>query len=251
MRQKSDNIIRQDKEKVRMFQASTLQALLKGYTRTVISVGELVEHGDTGLGTFEDVNGEMIVLDGVCYRADSDGNVSVVKHEDGVSFAAVAKTARGRLFELENINSMDELKTELNNKIDETFGLNSMHVLRIDAEFSRINARSEEPYRSHHIDLSEILSTTQTDFTFTDKKGTIVALYFPDYMDGINASGWHFHFVSADKKLGGHVFDLAFKKGQAKIDRISKIELQMPTGPDFDTYSLKDIDEQEVKKVEG
>lgn len=235
----------------RMFQISTLQALLRGYTKTVTTVEELVKHGDTGLGTFEDVNGEMIVLDGVCYRAGSDGKVKVVGINEGVSFAAVAKTSRGRLFELQSIGSMDSLKTALNNIVDESFGLNSMHALRIDAQFNRIDARSEEPYRSQHVELSEILGNTQTDFSFNDMAGTVVGLYFPDYMDGINAAGWHFHFVSSDRKFGGHVFDISFDEGQVKMDRISRIELQMPSGIDFDLYSLKDVDESEVKKVEG
>ena len=41
--------------------------------------------------TFEDVNGEMILMDGHCYRADQDGNVSLVSEATGVPFAAVAK----------------------------------------------------------------------------------------------------------------------------------------------------------------
>ena len=49
------------KGKNKMFQVSTLQALALGYSRAVITVGELMKHGDIGLGTFEDVNGEMIV----------------------------------------------------------------------------------------------------------------------------------------------------------------------------------------------
>ena len=61
-----------------MYQVSTLQALILGYSRTVINVGELIQKGDTGLGTFEDVNGEMIVMDGQCYRSDKNGNVTMV-----------------------------------------------------------------------------------------------------------------------------------------------------------------------------
>ena len=53
----------------KMYQVSTLQALALGYSRSVVTVGELLRHGDTGLGTFEDVDGEMIVIDGNCYRA--------------------------------------------------------------------------------------------------------------------------------------------------------------------------------------
>ena len=60
------------------YQVSTLQALALGYSKSVITVGELLKHGNLGLGTFEDVNGEMIVMEGICYRADQNGQVTVV-----------------------------------------------------------------------------------------------------------------------------------------------------------------------------
>ena len=41
----------------KIYQVSTLQALALGYSRSVITVGELLQEGDTGLGTFEDVRG--------------------------------------------------------------------------------------------------------------------------------------------------------------------------------------------------
>ena len=72
----------------KMFQVSTLQALALGYSRAVVNAGELMRHGDIGLGTFEDVNGEMIVLDGHCYRADEKGNVSKADDETGVPFSS-------------------------------------------------------------------------------------------------------------------------------------------------------------------
>ena len=49
---------------IKMYQVSTLQALAMGHTKSVIDVAELKKHGNTGLGTYEGVNGEMIVADG-------------------------------------------------------------------------------------------------------------------------------------------------------------------------------------------
>ena len=109
-----------------MFQVSTLQSLALGYTRAVMTVGELMQHGETGLGTFEDVNGEMIVIDGKCYRAMDDGTVAEAGDERGVPFASVAYMDNCREFELSGNYTMESLKAELNNRIEEDFGLNSM-----------------------------------------------------------------------------------------------------------------------------
>ena len=234
----------------KMFQVSTLQALALGYSRAVISVEDLLREGDTGLGTFEDVNGEMIAMEGHCYRADQDGNVTEVDRKTGVPFAAVAGLSGEQQFPLQEIPDIETLRTELTKKIEERFGLNSMHVLRIDGHFAKVDARSEAPYRSHHVSLKEMLSQTQKSFLFEDIRGSLVGVYFPDYMDGINMPGWHLHFLSDDRKKGGHVFDVCIKDAAAKVDKITNIAIKLPEEAAFDTYSLKQDLQQEIKSVE-
>lgn len=255
----------------KMYQVATLQSLMTGYTRAVITVGELMEHGDTGLGTFEDVNGEMIVCDGHCYKAADNGSVTEASPDEGVPFSSVAflpeisrpgsdpadasdvdarSNSTCRTFDLEDNSDIEALKTELDNKVEEWFGLNSMHVVRIDGAFSTVSARSEAPLRSQHISLKTILSGTQKSFQFDDVTGTMVCIYYPDYMNGINAPGWHLHFISEDRSMGGHVFDLKMKSGTAVMAKLSAIEIQLPTSPAFDTYSLAKGSEAEIKAVE-
>lgn len=233
-----------------MFQVSTLQALALGYSRSVITVEELLKNGNTGLGTFEDVNGEMILVDGHCYRAMEDGIVTEVDPATGVPFASVEFLLSDKRFNLENIRNIDSLKRELNLKIEEDFGLNSMHMVRIDGDFIKVSARSESAFRSHHVDLKSILEKTQKEFFFDNVRGSLVCVYYPDYMDGINAVGWHFHFVSEDRTKGGHVFEIDLLKGQARMDKINQIEISLPKEAAFDTYSLKEASGDDIKKVE-
>lgn len=234
----------------KIYQVSTLQALALGYSRAVISAGELLKEGDTGLGTYEDVNGEMIVMDGHCYRADQSGNITEVAPETGVPFAAVARLYGEQQFPLKDMQDITSVRTELTRKIEERFGLNSMHIVRIDGEFEKVDARSEAPYRSHHISLKEILGQTQEAFLFENIRGSLVGVYFPDYMDGINMPGWHLHFLSEDRSKGGHVFDLSMREGTAKVDKISNIFINLPKEAAFDTYSLKQDLQDEIKSVE-
>lgn len=234
----------------KMYQVSTLQALALGYSRAVINAGELMREGDTGLGTFEDVNGEMIAMDGHCFRADQDGNVTPVPPETGVPFAAVAKLYGKQQFSLGRMPDIESVRTELTRKIEERFGLNSMHVVRIDGVFDKVDARSEAPYRSHHITLKEVLGKTQKAFLFENIRGSLVGVYFPDYMDGINMPGWHLHFLSDDRSKGGHVFDVCVREGKAMVDKINSIEIHLPGEAAFDTYSLKQDLQEEIQSVE-
>ena len=233
-----------------MYQVSTLQALALGYTRSVVHTDELLSHGNTGLGTFEDVNGEMIVVDRHCYQAAEDGSITEMPPDIGVPFASVANLQGDRVFTLSEIPDIEHLKMELNLKIEEDFGLNSMHIAKIEGDFERIDARSESAYRSHHVELKDILGETQKSFCFEQIRGTMVCIYYPDYMDGINAPGWHLHFISEDRKWGGHVFNLQMKRGEVFLDKINRIEIQLPSEPAFDTYSLKEASQQDIKEVE-
>lgn len=232
------------------YQVSTLQALALGFSKSVITVEELLRHGDFGLGTFEDVDGEMIVLDGKCYRAKNDGSVVPAENERGVPFASVCRFQSQRLEKISEMETIERLKEWLTLRIEEDFGLNSMYSVRIDGDFQKIDARSESGTKAHHVTLKDALSVTQKAFIFENIKGSLACVYYPDYMDGINAAGWHLHFLSEDKKHGGHVFDLSMKHGTAGFCRITSVEVRIPDTPAFDTYALKGASQEEIKSVE-
>ena len=234
----------------KMFQVSTLHALVAGYTRSVITVQELESRGDIGLGTFEGVDGEMILLDGTCYRARQDGTVVRPAPDAGVPFASAALVEGGTAFELGGTLGIDALKHELTCKIDETYALNSMHVATVSGTFDSVSARSESAYHADHVTLKDMLATTQREFVFEKLDGTLVCVYHPDYMDGINAPGWHVHFLSEDRTRGGHVFNLSLTHGHVVMHKIDRIEIQLPATPAFDTYSLKETSQEEIAEVE-
>lgn len=232
------------------YQVSTLQALALGYSKPVVTVEELLRHGNMGLGTFEDVDGEMIVLDGTCYRAGDNGDVVLAENERGVPFASVCNFVSGRQEKLEKIDSIDQLKEWLTLRIEEEFGLNSMYSVRIEGDFSKVDARSESGTKAHHVTLKDALSVTQKAFIFENVRGTLVCVYYPDYMDGVNAAGWHLHFLSDDRKHGGHVFDISMTRGTADFCRVTSVEIRIPDTPSFDTYALKSASKDEIKSVE-
>ena len=234
----------------KIYQVSTLQALALGYTKPVVTVEELLENGDTGLGTFENVDGEMIILDGICYQARQDGSIVRSPESAGVPFAVAGSIKDGRKIEIGEKKGIEAIKFELTLRIDEAFSLNSIHIARIDGWFDVIHARAGAPYRSQHVTLKNILSKTQKDFCFKNLYGTLVCVYYPDYMDGINAAGWHMHFLSKDRKLGGHVFEASMKSGECLIQKMDRIDIQLPRDAAFDIYTLKEASNDEIKEVE-
>ena len=56
-------------------QVSTSGALVQGVYQGCVRVGDLLQHDDFGLGTFEGLDGEAILHDGTCWQACADGTV--------------------------------------------------------------------------------------------------------------------------------------------------------------------------------
>ena len=71
-----------------MYQVSLLQSLAYGDYCGSVTVKELKQHGDVGIGTFHGLNGELILLDGTAYRAAGDGSVEAVSDEETIPFSA-------------------------------------------------------------------------------------------------------------------------------------------------------------------
>ena len=237
-------------EASKIYQVSTLQALLMGYNKSVISIEELLRNGNIGLGTFENLDGEMIVLDGHCYRAMQSGEIMEPTPDTGVPFSAVAFMQGERTFPLSGIGSISDLREELTVKVEEGFGLNSIHIARIDGLFQRVDARSAAPYQAPHVPLKDVMGDLQKEFVFEQQRGTLVCVYFPDYLDGINAEGWHLHFITEDRRRGGHVLDLALAEGTVRLMKLNSLEMRLPHDPSFDTYSLHDDMQDDIKQVE-
>ena len=232
-----------------IFQVSLLQGLTLGDYYGSVTVKDLKEKGDTGIGTFEGVNGELIMLDGEVYRAKSDGSVEVAPDEETIPFSNVTFFDADTTEEISAVANINDLKAYLNGKVEE-FGKNRFYMIRIDGTFKKVSARSElkqeEPYKT----LAEALSTDQREFDFDDAKGTVVGLYCPEYMNDLNAVGWHFHFVSEDKQKGGHVLELDIDNAEVKWDNTDGFNMLLPETKMFPELDLTKDQSDDIKKVE-
>ena len=234
----------------KLFQVALLQSLMQGEYDGVITVGDLKKFGDTGIGTFQSVNGEMIVLNGVVYQAIWDGSVKIAEDTETVPFSNVTFFDADIKIDNVSASSMQELKNSLSAVVDE-HGRNQFYMAKITGEMSSILVRSELAQKEPYKPLNDALETDQREFSYKNIKGTIVALYCPDYMDGLNSSGWHLHFVSDDGTKGGHVLDLELKDCAAELDIISEFAMIVPNRDSFNIKNLAVDMKDEIKKVEG
>ena len=115
------------------------------------------------------------------------------------------------------------------------------YVFRIDATFKTIKARSVPSQQKPYPVMTEVVKE-QVVFNFSDVKGSIVGLWCPEYVGGVNVPGYHFHFISEDRTMGGHLLDASFEKAQAFAD--STDGFVMALSPNEPEGSVKDLDSE-------
>ena len=233
----------------KLYQVSLLNGLMQGDYDGSVSIGELLKHGDTGLGTFNKLDGEMIVIDGAVYKAKSDGTVEKQPADELTPFAAVGfMDADYNLDGLNGITNLNDLKTKLDDYVKtKAADKNAFYMVKISGDFNLAHVRSvpmqEKPYRPLNV-----ISDEQKEFKYNDVKGTIVALYCPDYMAGINLPTWHFHFISDDKTKGGHLLDINIKNATGTMDKMEDYNLVLPSSKTFADMDLaKDLSKETAK----
>ena len=226
-----------------IYQVALLQSLAQGYFDGIMTVGELKTHGDTGIGTFDGLNGEMIVLDGVVYQATGDGSVVVPPDDETVPFSNVTFFEEDISLPLAGIADMAALQAALNVVVGEQ-GANLFYMVKIPGVFSSIKVRSEFKQEKPYRNLDVALAADQNEFDFEDVRGTMVGLYCPDYMGDLNSVGWHFHFITEDLAQGGHVLQVSVGEATALLDATQGFELFLPEEEVFQGMELsRDMDE--------
>lgn len=230
-------------------QVALLQSLAQGYFGGTITSGELRAHGDTGIGTFEGLNGEMIVLDGKVYQALGDGTVFTAPDKTPIPYATVTFFEEDIPVKLTDIKDKKAFESALNAAVQKE-GCNSFYMVKLSTEFESVLFRSEYGSKEPYPTLVEALNGKQTEFTEKNIKGTLVGLYCPSYMGDLNSVGWHFHFLSEDKKKGGHILELSVKDATAYLDKTDKFTMILHNDKKFHELNLAKDMAEDIRSAE-
>jgi acetolactate decarboxylase len=232
-----------------LFQVSLLPALMLGHYEGVITVGELRKHGDTGLGTFDGLNGEMIIYRGKVYRVAGSGHVEEADDKETVPFANTAFFHPSMREELTDLNHLDDVKAAVTRMLQPE-GMNSFYMMELNGDFSEVKTRSEWKQNKPYRPLDEAMKTDQTEFERENVTGTVIGLFCPAFVQGMNMPGWHFHFLSSDKTFGGHVMDLSLRKGTVILQKLNGFTLHLPDTEDFQKLNLAEDLSERINMVE-
>lgn len=234
------------RERDTLYQVSSIDALLAGDYDGHLSLKELKRKGDFGLGTYATLDGEMIGLDGKFYQVNSEGKVIEVKDSVSTPFAAVT------FFEVDKKSVLDKpvdlkgLQAYLDSLIPSK---NIFYAVKIRGYFDLVKARSVPKQDKPYPLLTEVVKN-QPVFELRNCRGTMVGFRCPAYVKGINVPGYHFHFITDDRKAGGHILDLQAKDLAVELDQTSAVFVLLPQGGDFYSLELGQDKQAELHKVE-
>ena len=228
-----------------LFQCSTAGALVAGVSDGAVTIGTLKRHGNFGLGTFEQFDGEMVALDGEYFRVRFDS--SVERPPDGtlVPFACITNFEPQRLGTLAPHASLAELGAQLDR---ERTSENLFMAVRIDGTFDRIQTRSvcKQPEGTTLLEASE----HQTVFELRAARGSMVGFWTPAYIKNINVCGWHLHFISEDRRGGGHVLECGGSAANVAWQTLDQLHLALPETVRFLRAELSDDGSGDLERAE-
>jgi acetolactate decarboxylase len=233
------------KQRPPVFISSPLAALVEGIYRADTTIGRIRQKGNFGIGTFNDLDGEMVFLDGTVYCLRPQGDAEVIGDDVRTPFALVTQ------FEGDTQEHFDKPVAEADFEdalLDLIPSTNLMYAFKIEGRFSYVRARSV-PKQNNYLPLAEI-AQLQTVFEFHDVAGVIVGFYTPDFLSGVHMVGLHLHFITADRKHGGHLLGAAPDDVTVSLQHAPSIELGLPMTLDFLTMERTRDMEADLNKVE-
>lgn len=228
-----------------LFQVSTTGALVEGIYDGVVSVATLKEHGDFGLGTFADLNGEMIAIDGHVFQARPDGTVVEAPGDALVPFAVVTHFKAERTSVVAPCPSFAALEAKLDEMRDTA---NVFFAFRVDGIFDFVKTR----VACKAAPDTKLVDATahQAEFEYKNVAGSLVGFWTPHYARTVNVPGYHLHFLSRDRRMAGHLLDCRAKSLHARLQHEVDFRIAIPETAHFLKADLTQDGLADLEKAE-
>lgn len=234
-----------------VYQVSAIDLLLAGDYDGQRSLAELTRHGDHGLGTFHGLDGELVLIDGQVYQVRTDGLAYRPDMNTTTPWAAVFRLgpdpSRLPAESLSQPLDLDGLQAWLDRRHPDQ---GPFLGIRIDGTFRRVKARSVPVQAKPYPRLAEVVKDQQKVFEYTQVKGTLVGLRSPAAVKGLNVPGYHFHFIDAERRQGGHVLDLTLGPVEVRVRALNRLALELPRAGEVQAAAESPEKAAELRAVE-
>lgn len=229
-----------------LVQVATIDALLAGLYDGVATIGSLKSQGDLGIGTFDALDGEMVLLDGQVYRVSADGTAAIVPDQETTPFASLTMFDADQTIAVPPGTDYAGLRALVDKAVPSP---NLFYAFRLEGRFTSLSTRSVPRQSKPYKQLVEVVKN-QPVFEFQNLDGTLVGFYCPAFVTGINVPGYHLHFLNSDHSAGGHLLGFKIDHATLQIDTLNRFILELPENEGFASVDLQQNRKAELEKVE-
>lgn len=206
-----------------LFQHGTLAQLVPGLFAGTLTIGELLQHGDTGIGTLNGLDGELMILNGKVYQFSASGKIRLVGDSEMVPFANIHYRNDHNAGSLANL-TFASFKKQLCHKLE---SLNLFYAVRVVGNFAYIRTRAVEAQKPPYPTLSAT-AAQQKEYQNSNITGTVIGYYCPELYAGVGSPGFHLHFLADNLQIGGHILDLKLNKATVYLQAFTDFNLHLP-----------------------
>ncbi len=228
----------QDRDTV--YQLAPFLYILSGNYDGALTAAQFKVAGTLGIGTFEGLDGEAVLLDGILYQVKGDGSVAIPEDTRRMPFGACT------LFDSDLRRTMRHIASfEIFSKtLEADFADKQIfYAIRAEGVLTSVRVRSCDKQAKPYRPLAEA-TKQQHEYTYEKVRGTLVGFWTPPFVPGsIGVPGFHLHFLSDDRTKGGHVLDFSADALSIALDPTPRLTVDFST-PVGVPLVERDIDRQ-------
>jgi acetolactate decarboxylase len=209
-------------------QVGILNAIIASQLDGHLPCGELLRYGDLGIGSYDRMDGEMIIVDGAMYQAKSDGKVYTPDPANRTPFAVVCPFRPDQEWTITEPKDLEAAQKMIDVKAPNQ---NVFCAVRVHGTFSYMHTHALPLQSKPYPPPAEMIRTVP-QFEMKNVSGTVVGFRAPPYVREVNDPGYHLHFISDDKTQGGHVRGFVMDRGVCAIEICSNHLVILPENGD-------------------
>jgi acetolactate decarboxylase len=219
-----------------VFQLSLANVLLDGGYDGVASIGEVLPHGDHGVGTVDRLDGELVVVEREPWRVDVTGRAELLGPQARVPFIVLTTMehpVRRRLRDVPNASVIGEVERLVPDP-------GAVVAVRIEGRFKRVLVRSVPAQTPPYRPVAEVCASDEVRWELQPFEGVFVGFRFPDISGGETIGGLHLHGLDDDRTTGGHCYELDIDDAVLSVATSHDVALTLPDRSMIDLLEMPD-----------
>lgn len=207
-----------------MVQVGTYESLLRPNFSGVARLDQVLTNETMGIGTFTNLDGELIMLGGVVYQVRPDGIPQIADRRASTPFLQAVRFEPEVNIEVPPGTACSNLPSVANAALGTVTGV---VAVRVRGTFTELVTRSvtadPPPFRP----LTETIAE-QTVFPLESARAALVGFLQGGDAQGIGQPGLHLHALTHDRSAGGHVLScLAGSDVQLSLQRVNTVDIRI------------------------